>query len=288
MAWIESHQSLAKHKKLLRLAGLLRTDRITLIGHLHLLWWWGLDNADIDGNLGDVTSYEISEAAEWKGDPDEFASALEQAGFLERHDDHFVLHDWYDYAGKLNEARAKERERSRRRRAEQKQQTAEQPTVDRRSTTGQPPVAQQTTVGTQPNLTIPKDDDDNARAREGELWREFEQVFAQAFGGSPTALHFEEVDGFIADGMTLESVVEAVRIAALNKARGWSYVRRTLQNWLKDGQTSLDAIRNKQKRIAPSRASPQPEPLSWIDRELAKVEAEIRELEQRKAAGGEA
>src|SRR5690606_25338704 len=180
----ESHQSLAKHKKLLRLAGLLRTDRITLIGHLHLLWWWGLDNADIDGNLGDVTSYEISEAAEWKGDPDEFVSALEQAGFLERHDDHFVLHDWYDYAGKLNEARAKERERSRRRRAEQKQQTAEQPTVDRRSTTGQPPVDQQTTVGTQPNLTIPKeDDDDNVRARgDDPEWRALTlAVFGETF-----------------------------------------------------------------------------------------------------------
>src|SRR5690606_21921087 len=215
----ESHQSLAKHKKLLRLAGLLRTDRITLIGHLHLLWWWGLDNADIDGNLGDVTSYEISEAAEWKGDPDEFVSALEQAGFLERHDDHFVLHDWYDYAGKLNEARAKERERSRRRRAEQKQKTAERPTVDRRSTTGQPSVDQQTTAGTQPNLTIPAlDDDDNARAREEEQWSEFRQVFAEAYGGLPNSAHYEEVDGFLADGMSLDAVVEAVRRAALHKA----------------------------------------------------------------------
>src|SRR5690606_31920287 len=296
----ESHQSLAKHKKLLRLAGLLRTDRITLIGHLHLLWWWGLDNADIDGNLGDVTSYEISEAAEWKGDPDEFVSALEQAGFLERYNDHFVLHDWYDYAGKLNEARAKERERSRRRRAEQKEQTAEQPpvdrrsaagqpTVDRRSTTGQPPVDQQTTVGTQPNLTIPKDDDDNARAREEERWSEFRQVFVEAYGGLPNSAHYEEIDGFLADGRSLDAVIEAGRRAALNKAKGWSYVRRILQNWLKDGLLTVEQIReHEEKRQTRTRASP-PSPSqdglpSWIDQELEKYRRIVEEQRRAKEA----
>lgn len=362
MAWIESHQSLAKHKKLLRLAGLLRTDRITLIGHLHLLWWWALDNVPSDGYLGDITDFEIAIAAEWGGDPEEFVSSLVQAGFIDVFGEERYLHDWNDYAGKLLERREGDARRKRSMREAYENGTIYAvrqrdgdtcrycgKTVnwnDRRGADGGTydhvipdgpatvenlvvccracnskkghrtpeqagmilrPVLDENQVGTrsgtnsgsrsrsnsdlptQPNLTIPKEDDDDtrARAREGELWSEFEQVFAQAFGGSPTALHFEEVDGFIADGMTLESVVEAVRIAALNKARGWSYVRRTLQNWLKDGQTSLDAIREKQKRIAPSRASPQPEPLSWIDRELAKVEAEIRELEQRKAAGGE-
>src|SRR5690606_8205395 len=219
MAWIESHQSLAKHKKLLRLAALLKTNRVQLVGHLHYLWWWGLDNADIDGRLGDVSAFEIAEASEWDGDPDEFVDALVSAGFLKLVDGQYVLHDWYDYAGKLNERREKERERSRQRRNNQRS-TAQRPPVDHATAAQQPKVDQQTTVGTQPNLTIPKeDDDDNARTREGEQWSEFRQVFAEAFGGLPNSAHYEEIDSFLADGMSLDAVVEAVRRAALNKAK---------------------------------------------------------------------
>lgn len=114
MAWIESHQSLAKHRKLMRLAALLGVSRVQLVGHLHYLWWWGIDNADIDGHMGDVTPLEIADAAEWEGDAEEFVGALVQVGFLDEDEHgHYVLHDWYDYAGKLNERRAKDRERKR-------------------------------------------------------------------------------------------------------------------------------------------------------------------------------
>src|SRR5690606_17379600 len=187
-------------------------------------------------------------------------------------------------------ARAKERERSRRRRAEQKQKTAERPTVDRRSTTGQPSVDQPTTAGTQPNLTIPNlDDDDNARAREEEQWSEFRQVFAEAYGGLPNSAHYEEVDGFLADGMSLDAVVEAVRRAALNKAKGWSYVRRILQNWLKDGLLTAEQIHEHEaKRQTRTRASPPSPPQdglpSWIDQELEKYRRIVEEQRRAKEA----
>lgn len=44
MAWIESHQTLSRHRKTLRAAALLHVDRHKMIGHLHELWWWALDN----------------------------------------------------------------------------------------------------------------------------------------------------------------------------------------------------------------------------------------------------
>jgi len=115
-------------------------------------------------------------------------------------------------------------------------------------------------------------EDDDARAREGELWSSFRQHFTQAFGGLPNKTHFDEVDGFVTDGMELAAVVEAVRLAALNKARGWGYVRRIVQNWLKDRLYTLEDIRAHQERTEETRASPSGDTLSWIDAELARLQ----------------
>ena len=109
MAWIESHQTLGSHPKLLRLSRMLSVSDVQAVGHLHYLWWWCLDYAQ----GGDVSRYEAPElatAAHWDGDPAEFVAALERAGFLDKAG---TLHDWYDYAGKLIERREKNRERMR-------------------------------------------------------------------------------------------------------------------------------------------------------------------------------
>lgn len=103
--WIESHQSLLNHRKTLRVCAALGIPKVQLIGHLHLLWWWALDNADEDGFLGDITAREIAGAADWPvDDADNFVEALLQAGrphgFLELKRRQYVLHDWREYAGK--------------------------------------------------------------------------------------------------------------------------------------------------------------------------------------------
>jgi len=119
MAWIESHQSLLTHRKTLRAAALLRVDKYKLIGHLHALWWWGIDSADDDGNLGQVTAIELADAAGWptkKGTA--FVDALVSAGFLEQTGAAYALHNWYQYVGKLNARRAANTERMRDARAQ--------------------------------------------------------------------------------------------------------------------------------------------------------------------------
>jgi hypothetical protein len=113
MAWIESHQSLLNHRKTGRLARALGISKITAIGHLHVFWWWCLDNAP-DGNLTGIDAEDIAEGAGWEGDPAEFIKALHFAGFL---DDGEGVHDWYEYAGKLIEGRKANAERMRRKRA---------------------------------------------------------------------------------------------------------------------------------------------------------------------------
>src|SRR5579864_901947 len=120
--WIESHQSLSRHRKTLRAVAVLKVNRHKLIGHLHELWWWGLDNASSQGELGDVTPEQIADGAGWPlRDGVRFVAALVECGFLEHHEGGYRLHDWYDYAGKLNDQkelrRASNRESQQRRRA---------------------------------------------------------------------------------------------------------------------------------------------------------------------------
>lgn len=113
MAWIESHQSLRNHKKLLRAASVWGMRRPEAIGYLHLLWWWAMDNIGPDGSLGDISDGELAMGADWPGDADLFAEGLRQAGFLDETDDGRFLHDWMDYAGKYQARRAADRDRAR-------------------------------------------------------------------------------------------------------------------------------------------------------------------------------
>lgn len=121
MAWIESHQSLLRHKKTNRLVALLDVDRFKLIGHLHALWWWALDNVPADGDLGDLSNAEIALAAEWPGPADDWVTALEESGFIDTTPDGRFLHDWYDYAGRLIEDRSRKRRANSERQGEAEQ-----------------------------------------------------------------------------------------------------------------------------------------------------------------------
>jgi hypothetical protein len=130
MAWIESHQQLARHPKAKRLARLLGVGLPATIGHLHLLWWWATDFAE-DGDLTPYDADEIADAALWEGKPAEFLRALIDAGFVDEPagalDGSVVLHDWADYAGKLIERREYDRERKREWRERQKGKQAPTP-----------------------------------------------------------------------------------------------------------------------------------------------------------------
>lgn len=118
MAWIESHQSLSRHRKTLAATTALRVDRHKLIGHMHELWWWGLDNADINGLVGHLAPETIAEAAGWPvKQAKAFVEVLVDVGFLDHGDDGYVIHDWYDFAGKLMEKREANKERMQRARA---------------------------------------------------------------------------------------------------------------------------------------------------------------------------
>lgn len=122
MAWIESHQSLGTHKKLLRLCKELNISDAEAVGHLQYLWWWSLDNAP-GGDLSDIPNSVIAEVSRWttagkgrKRDPNIFISALITCQFIDKsgeNNNKLLLHDWEDYAGKLQKRREIDRERHR-------------------------------------------------------------------------------------------------------------------------------------------------------------------------------
>ncbi len=155
MAWIESHQALGRHPKTRKAARLAGVSVVTMVGHLHFLWWWSLDFAQ-DGDLARYDDDEIAEAAAWEGDPEGFVAALLAAGFI---DEGRALHDWDDYAGKLVEQRRANADRQKRHRERHKDVTSQPPaepvTVTSPSRNG----------ATVPNPTVPnRTEQDRTRA----------------------------------------------------------------------------------------------------------------------------
>ncbi|MNS10603.1 hypothetical protein D3C72_421210 [compost metagenome] len=112
MAWIEFHQTLRGHPKTARLRRLLNIRLREAVGMLGLLWLWSLEHAP-KGVLTRYDPYDLAEACDWDGDPDELVSALVRAGFLDREGDELVVHDWFVYAGRLIERREANAERMR-------------------------------------------------------------------------------------------------------------------------------------------------------------------------------
>ncbi len=89
--------------------------RLVAGAHVSSLWLWCLDNTP-DGDVSKLTSDEMALGAEWNGDPDLLLHALIESGFVDRDEESAVLHDWYEYAGKLIERRRADRDRKRRQR----------------------------------------------------------------------------------------------------------------------------------------------------------------------------
>ncbi len=109
--WIESHQQLANHPKLKRLARLLGVSKQAAIGFLHLLWWWALDYAPQGKIIPPFDAEDVADAVEFDGNSGDIVSALVDAGFLDRDGETLTIHDWHDYAGKLLDKRESDRAR---------------------------------------------------------------------------------------------------------------------------------------------------------------------------------
>jgi hypothetical protein len=112
MAWLEIHQEVVRHRKTKRLARLLGVGRPQAVGHLIFLWTWAFDYAP-SGDLSAFEGVEIAEESGWEGDPETFVSALQSSGYMDGDMEHWYLHDWEVYAGRLLTKRAANAQRAR-------------------------------------------------------------------------------------------------------------------------------------------------------------------------------
>lgn len=157
MAWVESHQELRNHPKVVRLALRLGVNQWEAIGRLHGLWWWALDHAE-NGDISDFDAVDIAAACDWHGDAELLLKALiecgpgNRAGFIEEHEGRWVLHNWWEYAGKLVARREEDRQRKRAGRSGAGRETSESNPTDVHGTSnGHPPDVSRNP--TQPNQT---------------------------------------------------------------------------------------------------------------------------------------
>ncbi len=266
MAWIESHQSLGNHRKLFKLAGLLKVSKPQAVGHLHYLWWWALDNAP-DGCLAGVPAAVIAEVAEWRGHPEKFVAALREAGFMDGSD----LHDWDDFAGKLVERRRlskeqrvsgglkrmsqlthEERSELAKKAAAQRWDASKMPATDASySKHDMPATVPNSTNSTVPKSTVttttplppsPAESLSSTSEKQGEvtvektvfqLWDE--EILPQK---KWTALIANEITD-LCDHFGEDWVKLAIKEAALHDKRNFKYVQGVLENWATEGGPAI-------------------------------------------------
>lgn len=96
MAWIESHQNLEDHPKVMLLMQKTGWNLDECIGRLHRLWWWALKYAE-DGDLSKYDCSQFLVRLDPNKDPKELFHMLKEVSLVENNG---MLHDWLDYAGR--------------------------------------------------------------------------------------------------------------------------------------------------------------------------------------------
>jgi hypothetical protein len=113
--WLELHDSVRDHPKLIKSSRDLGIPKVYLLGHLSSLWTWTLRMAP-DGNLSSFSEEDIEIGAEWEGPPGKLIDVLVKRGWIDQIDGGFEVHDWREYARHLKAAEWKRQERERKER----------------------------------------------------------------------------------------------------------------------------------------------------------------------------
>lgn len=105
MAWLESHQTLQRHPKALRLSKIMGWSIYETIGRLHAFWWWCLDYHPLGSILG-LSKDDLQEPLGLQSDDcKRFIDAMIDVNFIDLDQ---KIHDWHLYAGRyLKESKFK-------------------------------------------------------------------------------------------------------------------------------------------------------------------------------------
>ena len=112
MAWIEVHDTLPDHPKVLRAAKALKLDSDALVGKLVRLWVWALGNRE-DGVLNDLDADRLDVIMQYRGKSSALLEALVANRLLDAlPDEHYMIHDWDEHVMMLRDKREEKRKQN--------------------------------------------------------------------------------------------------------------------------------------------------------------------------------
>ncbi len=112
MAWIEVHDTLPDHPKVLRAAKALKLDSDALVGKLVRLWVWALGNRE-DGMLNDLDADRLDVIMQYRGKSSALLEALVANRLLDAlPDEHYMIHDWDEHVMMLRDKREEKRKQN--------------------------------------------------------------------------------------------------------------------------------------------------------------------------------
>lgn len=250
MAWIELHQTLPTHRKIMKLRRILKIKTPQAVGHVAMLWLWSIDNAP-DGDLSKVDVEDIAEACEWSRNAATFVDAMKEAGLI---DADMKLHDWDEYTGGLMEKREdrrkKDRERQARYRAKKAAQRAAQKghgTPPAPPSPPDPPEPPEPPQGPEEAQEEPISKAMQAAAAVGRpdmtpgvdpgLGKVMD-FYLNRINATPSATSIEELGTFVGD-IEPDVVIKAMEYALDEHKTSWSYIKATLQAYKRRGIRTL-------------------------------------------------
>lgn len=95
MAWLESHQALDRHPKIVMLKARMRWSQNETIGFVHRLWWLVLEYAPTSGDLRALPPMVVGELLGMK--ESDVAKAIEhmvEVGLIDKVGDCLYINDW--------------------------------------------------------------------------------------------------------------------------------------------------------------------------------------------------
>jgi hypothetical protein len=156
MAWLELHEELPDHPKVLKLTKALGLHEPDFVWpKLVRLWFWCLTNRLETGELDGLEPARIAQVSNWGGDHELWLKCLLKAGWLDPKP--LRVHNWPEYAGKLHKVREGNRSRQARKRAR------DRGPVTRDVTRDVTPMSRIQPYRTVPTTTTPRSDPDQRR-----------------------------------------------------------------------------------------------------------------------------
>lgn len=122
MAWIELHDTLPDHPKVIDLADLLKLDKDAVVGKLVRLWTWALNSRE-DGFLRAKDIVTVADVMRFKGKPQRLVEALVEVQLLDQSEGGYTIHDWDEHVAMLMEKREMKREKDRLRKQRQREKS---------------------------------------------------------------------------------------------------------------------------------------------------------------------